>query len=206
MSNIICTEIYKMKNKSIFISALVEGCTLLLLMVVLFVCLVLRYNKRNYKDIFYKSFNLKKYPVYFLERNKENEIIMNMHKLDLEEYLLFTMLFRYIREFQPLTCKDNLGWYHYVYHITGCVFREINSSTTLSYDSNINCDSTTYVILNILSSYEINQLYVDYVFKLKKGIFDIRKDTNIRGDSKWLISNIHDLLEEIPIVKKKSNI
>jgi len=62
-----------------------------------------------------------------------------------------------------------------------------------------------YIILKNLSSDEINQMYIDFVYNLKQGDFDIIKDAKIRGDIKWMIKSIDDLVGDM-VVFPLSNI
>ena len=178
----------------------------IMFMVSILIFVIMWYSRHHYSnDIKMKK---KIYPIFWLDRDVSNKKVYAKELyLNTEEFILFTILFRTIREFRPLTCKDDLGWYHYVYHMTGCVFADILwskeeepiiTTTTNSSSSNIK-DSTMYIILKNLSSDEKNQMYVDFVFNLHQDDFDVIKDAKIRGDVKWMIKSIDDLIEDINI-------
>nr|BDT62535.1 MAG: wsv021-like protein [Metapenaeus ensis majanivirus] len=166
-----------------------------------------RYNKNKSNNNNNNNNNDNLYPIALLERQENDDngsTIIKEYFANTKEFLLFTQLFRTIREFKPLTCKDDLAWYHYVYYISGCVFWDIlyssSSSKNNNHDDGDNNDSTTRIILNALASVEKNQLYVDYVFNLKKNEFDINNSL-VRGDEKWMIKNVDDLIDDIHISK-----
>nr|BDT62807.1 MAG: wsv021-like protein [Metapenaeus joyneri majanivirus] len=200
---------------------IIEGLVYLLLLLFLSISILLRYNLRHKnhqekKQQIHSNKNNDLYPIVVLERqnkdngkdndnnknNKNSTIITKEYLLSTEEFLLFTMLFRMIREYKPITCKDDLAWYHYVYHMSGSVLRDILNNNN---NKNDNDNSTTHIILNALVSFEKNQLYIDYVFNLKEKEFNIKEESSIRGNEKWMIKTIDDLLDDIHITKYTYN-
>lgn len=204
----------------LYLSLIIEVVVFIMFMVSIIILVIIWYNNKQHENYF-TSNNIKKqetkiYPIFLLDRDISNKkVYAKEHYLNTEEFILFTILFRTIREFRPLTCKDDLGWYHYTYHITGCVLADILWSeekedpvTTNSNSSSSSIkDSTTtmYIILKNLSSDEINQMYIDFVYNLKQGDFDIIKDAKIRGDIKWMIKSIDDLVGDMNIVREKKD-
>nr|BDT62873.1 MAG: wsv021-like protein [Trachysalambria curvirostris majanivirus] len=183
-------------------SSLIEGIMILLYLFFAILIFITWYYERRYrKNKQRQNIKEKKYPIVCLERHPLNRnIFLNKQCLTIDEFLLFTMLFRTIREYKPLTCTDSLAWYHYVYYISGCVFNKILS---VNIDNRLfeKCDSTTFFILESLSSYEDNQLYIDYIYGLNEGDFNIVNDTYIRGNKHFMIKDVNDLLKDTNIVK-----
>nr|BDT61713.1 MAG: wsv021-like protein [Marsupenaeus japonicus endogenous nimavirus]GBG35426.1 wsv021-like protein [Marsupenaeus japonicus endogenous nimavirus] len=184
---------------------LIEVTLYIMFILSIMIIVIIWYNKR-YQDQ-HEKYSISKertkiYPIFLLDRKKPDEkVCVKEYYLNTEEFLLFTILFRTIREFRPLTCKDDLGWYHYVYHISGCVLNDILWSEKNKQVDSTN-DSTMHIILEMLSSHDKNQVYVDYIYNLQQGEFDIIQDTNIRGEVKWMIQNIDDLIGDIQVIKK----
>nr|BDT62029.1 MAG: wsv021-like protein [Penaeus monodon majanivirus B] len=201
-----------MMKKTELLWPFVEASLFLMLILSVAIAVVMWYGKRHYRDRHGRHViqeREKIYPIFLLDRNLPNgKVCVKECYLNIEEFILFTLLFRTIREFKPLTCKDDLGWYHYVYHISGCVFRDIlwpdkkEDEEEEEEEKKNDADSTMFTILKIISSYEKNQLYVDYVYGLQKGEFDIIQNTNIRGDIKWMIQNVDDLVGDVEIIKR----
>lgn len=195
-------------KKTALLWPFVEALLFLMFILSVAIAVVMWYGKRH-RDR-HERYNVPEreriYPIFLIDRDvPDGKACAKERYLNMEEFILFTILFRTVREFKPLTCKDDLGWYHYVYHISGCVLRDIlwpdKEKEEEEEDIN-NVGSTMLTILKMISSHEKNQLYIDYVYELRKGEFDIIHNVNIRGDTKWMIQNVDDLLGDVHIVKK----